>query len=152
MWKYDCFICILLYSFISFATTQKRFEVESLYISNVLILYHLPFSSKKSLSSFPKNTLKNITTSEFLHRNPLKLVIWLTWFVSIESRICFVFPNSGSGIIRIISDCCYYFLAILVLTQGLLIVLRSIVMIRGLFLKREVFILCILTSTVFYQK
>ena len=87
-----------------------------------------------------------------LHMNPLKLLILLAWFVSIKSWICFVFPISGTGIIRLIFDCYYYFLGILVLTQGLLMVLSSITMISGLFFKKEVFILCILTSTVFYQK
>ena len=47
---------------------------------------------------------------------------------------------SGTGIIRLIFDCYYYFLGILVLTQDLLMVLSSITMISGLFLKREVFL------------
>ena len=59
---------------------------------------------------------------------------------------------SGTGIIRLISDRCYYFLRILVLIEDLLMVPRSITMISGMFLKRRFFILCILTSTVFYQK
>ena len=61
-----------------------------------------------------------------------------------ESWTCFVFSISGTGIITLIFDCYYYFLGILVLS--------SITMISGPFLKREVFILCILTSTFLYQK
>ena len=78
--------------------------------------------------------------------NPLKLLILLAWFVSIESWTCFVFPISGTGIIRLIFDGYYFFLGILVSTQDLLMVLNSIAMISGLFLRREVFILCISTS------
>ena len=77
--------------------------------------------------------------------NPLKLLILLAWFVSIESRTCFAFPISGTGTIRFIFNCYYYFLGVLVLTQDLLF-LNSITMISGLFLKREVFILCIVTQ------
>ena len=45
---------------------------------------------------------------------------------------------SGTGIIRLISDRCYYFLRILVLIEDLLMVPRSITMISGMFLKRRV--------------
>ena len=150
--KYDCFICIYFYSFITFAITQKRFVVESLYINNLFFFSISHSSSKKSLISFPESTQKNILLLNFLHMNPLKLLILLTSFVSIESRVCFVFHNSSTGKIRTISDSSCYFLVTLVLSRSLLIVLRSMTMISGLFLKWEVFILCVLTSTVLYQK
>ena len=69
--------------------------------------------------------------------NPLKLLILLAWFVSIESWTCFAFPISGTGIIRVIFDCYYYILGILVLSQGLLMLLNSINMISRLFLKKR---------------
>ena len=48
---------------------------------------------------------------KFLHMNTLKFEVLLTWF-------CFIFQNSGSGIIRLISDYYYYFLMILVLAHA----------------------------------
>ena len=73
----------------------------------------------------------------FTYESILRLVTLLTWFVSTESWISFVFPNSSTGIIRVISDCCYYFLIIYVLTQDLIRVFSSITMINGLIFKRE---------------
>ena len=55
-------------------------------ISTIFLFFSIShFSSKKTLILFPQNTLENITTLEFFHMNPLKLLILLTWLVSIES-------------------------------------------------------------------
>ena len=108
-------------------------------------VYLINFSSKNSWAHFLRILQRTLLLQNFLHMNSFMLLILLTWFGLIKSWICFVFPNSGTGILRIISDCYYYSLVILFLTQGLLIVLSSIIMISGLFLKREIFILCILT-------
>ena len=72
MWKYSWFICIYFYCFIPFATLQKRFKVESLYINTLSFFRVSHFSSKKSLSLFPGNTLKNISTLEFFTCESIK--------------------------------------------------------------------------------
>ena len=122
-------------------------------ISTIFIFFSIcHFSSKKSLSSFPENTLKNITTSEFFTYESIKACSFtnMVCFNRELNLLCFSKLSYRNN--RLISNCYYYFLLISVLTQDLLIVLSSIIMISGLFLKREFFILCILTSTVFYQK
>ena len=153
----DCenMIALFVFSFIPLflLIPHKRDLTLKACISKIFLFFSIShFSSKKSLSSFPENTLKNISTQNSLRMNALKLLILLAWFVSIESWSCFVFPISGTGLIRLIFNCYYHFLGISVLTQGLLMVLSSITMISGLFIKRGVFILCISTSTVFYKK
>ena len=112
------------------------------------------FSSKKSLSSFPQNTLKNITTSEFFTYESIKASNFVSMVCFNRELNLFCFSN-----LRYRNNKTYFRLLLLLsrdisLKRGedLLMVLNSITMISGLFLKREVFILCILTSTVFYQK
>ena len=47
--KNGCFICTWFYSIIPFAITQKRFEIESLYFNNLLVIYHLALFLKSIL-------------------------------------------------------------------------------------------------------
>ena len=82
--------------------------------------------------------------------NPLKLLILLAWLFQSRAEPVFFFQSQVPEIVRLIFDCFYYFLGILVVIQGLLMVLSSITMISGLFLKREVFILPILTLILIY--
>ena len=100
----NCKNCIQFYFIIPFVSRQNRFEVENF----------CHFFSKKSLS-FPWNTPKSITTSEFVAYESIKACCFVLWFVSFESIICFVLRNPGTEIIRLISDYYYYFLVILVL-------------------------------------
>ena len=150
----DCenMIALFVFSFILLFLLlphTKNLRLKACILTIFLFFSVSHFSSKNSLSLFPENSLRDISTSEFFTYESSKASILLAWFVSIESRTYFVFPISGTGIIRLIFNCYYYFLGILVLTQSLLMVLSSITMITGLFLKREVFILCILTQQSF---
>ena len=124
-------------------------------ISTIFLFFIIShFSSKKSLSSFPENTLKNISTSEFFTYESIKASNFASMVCFNRELNLFCFSN-----LRYRNDKTYFRLLLLLsrdisLKRGedLLMVLNSITMISGLFLKREVFILCILTSTVFYQK
>ena len=124
-------------------------KVESLCINDLLILNICHFSSKKSLSSFPESTLKNITTPGFFTYESIKVSN-----IACINRELNLFCFSK---IRYRNNKTYNRLLLLLsgdITHNLgpINVLSSITMISGLFLKREVFILCILTSIVFYQK
>ena len=147
-------IALFVFSFILLFLLLPHKRVKAC-ISTIFWFFSIShFSSKKSLSSLSENTLKNITTSEFFTYESIKAFlesILLAWFVSIKSWTFFISPVSGTGIIRLIFDCYYYFLVILILTQDLLMVLSSITMTSEVFLEREIFILCILALTVFYQ-
>ena len=104
------------------------------------------FSSKISLSFFPENSLKEISTSEFFtyESNKASNFASMVCFNREQNLLCFSslrYQNYKTYIQLLL-----YFLGILVLTQSPLMVLSSITMINGLFLKRQVFILCILTQ------
>ena len=112
------------------------------------------FSSKRSLCSFPENTLQNISSSEFFTYESIKAFNFTSMVCFNRELNLFCFSN-----LRYRNNKTYFRLLLLLsrdisLKRGedLLMVLNSITMISGLFLKREVFILCILTLTVFYQK
>ena len=130
---------------------QKRFEVESLCFNNLLISRIAQFSSKRFLSLFPENTLKNITTSQFFAYESIKASNFANVVCFNQELNLLCISKRRYRIRKHFSDCYHYFLMVLVLTQDLLMVLSSINMINMPFLNREVFILYALTSTVFYQ-
>ena len=133
-------------------------------ISTIFLFFIIShFSSKKSLSSFPENTLKKIITSEFFTYESIKASNSASTVCFNQELNLFCFSTRSGPFcfsnLRYRNNKTYFRLLLLLsrdisLKRGedLLMVLNSITMISGLFLKREVFILCILTSTVFYQK
>ena len=106
-------------------------------ISTLFLFFSIShFSSKKSLSLFPVNTLKNIATSEFFTYEPIKAsnfasMVCFNWKLNLF--FIFFFSFSGTGIIRLTLNWYYNLLWILVLTQDLLMVSRSTTTISGLF-------------------
>ena len=150
-------IALFVFSFIILflLLPHKRDLRSKARISTIFLFFSVShFSSKRSLSSFPENTLKNISTSEFFTYESIKASNFASMVCFNRELNLFCFSN-----LRYRNDNTYFRLLLLLsrdisLKRGedLLMVLNSITMISGLFLKREVFILCILTSTVFYQK
>ena len=146
---------MLVYSFILifFLLPHKRDLSLKACILTIFLLFSIcNFSLKNSLSSFPENTLKSITTSEFFPKESIKSygfanVVSFNWRLNL-----FYFSK-----LRYRNNMTYSWLLLLLsgdfrFNPWPLMVLSNITMASGLFLKREVFILCILTSTVFYQK
>ena len=116
-------------------------------ISTIFLFFSIShFSSKKSLSSFPENTLKNISTSEFFTYESIKASNFASMVCFNRELNLFCFSNLRYRNNKTYFRWLLFFLGILVLMQDLLMFLNSIAMISGLFLRREVFILCISTS------
>ena len=137
MWN---LIALFVFSFIllfRLLPNKRDFRLKAC-ISTIFSFFNIShFSSKNHWVHFLRIPQRTFLLQNSLHMNPLKLLILLAWFVSIESWTCVAFPVSGTRIIRLIFDCYYYFMGILVLNQDLLMVLSSITIISGLFLKKK---------------
>ena len=148
----DCENVITLFAFsfiILFLLLPSKRDIRlKLCISTFFWLFSIShFSSKNSLSLFPVNTVRKFFTYEYIKASNFASMTRFSW----EPNL-FFFSFSGTRITILIFSCYYYLLGILVLTQGLLMVFRSIAMISALFLIQGLFILCIVTLTAFYQK
>ena len=141
-------IALFVFSFILLflLLPRKRDLIWKACLSTVFFFFSISqFFSKNSLNLVHGNTLKNITTSEFFTYEFIKAsnfasMVCFNWELNL-----FCFSNLRYRNNKTYFRWLLFFLGILVLTQDLLMFLNSIAMISGLFLRREVFILCILT-------
>ena len=94
----DCenMIPLFVFSFILLflVLPHKRDLRLKAYISTIFLFFSIcHFSSKKSLSSIPDNTLKNITSLEFFTYESIKASILLAWFFFNRELNLFRFSN-----------------------------------------------------------
>ena len=153
----DCenMIALFVFSFILLflLLPRKRDLIWKACLSTVFFFFSISqFFSKNSLNLVHGNTLKNITTSEFFTYEFIKAS-------NFASMVCFNWELNLFCFSNLRYRNKTYFQLLLLLSGDIslnpgpiLMVLSSIITINKLFLKREVFILCILISTVFYQK